>query len=73
MAHPLEKYTDIRPCVVQGDPDAHTVWLKVTNQEFCITVYAAETKEEAEWMRDQLCVALEKLVQDEIVRRGDSR
>lgn len=64
MGHPMEKYTEIKPCVVEGYPDAHTVWLKVTNQSFCVTPYYNETKEEAEWMRDQLCVALAKIVNE---------
>lgn len=58
----LKTYIDIQPCVVEGEPDAHNVFLQVTNQRFCVTPYASETKEMAEWMRDMLCVALEKIV-----------
>ncbi len=60
----MEKYVEIRPVVMEGLPDAHKVFLKVTNQSFCITSHACETKEEAEWMRDMLCVALAKIVAD---------
>lgn len=60
----LEKYTEIRSVVVEGAPDAHAVFLKVTNQSFCIGTFASDTKEEAEWLRDQLCVALAKIIAD---------
>ncbi len=65
----MERYTEIKPCVVDGVPDAHTVWLKVTNQSFCIGTYASETKEEAEWLRDMLCVALAKIVREHTVSK----
>lgn len=60
----IKSYTDIKPCVVEDWPDAHNVFLQVTNQRFCVTSYACETKEEAEWMQEMLCVALEKIVAD---------
>lgn len=63
----MEKYVEIRPVVMESYPDAHNVFLKVTNQSFCVTQYACETKEGAEWMRDMLCVALAKIVSDSIV------
>lgn len=62
----LEKYVEIQPVVVEGFPDAHNVFLKVTNQRFSVTPYACETKEEAEWTRDMLCIALMKIVMAEI-------
>jgi hypothetical protein len=68
VTHKMEKYTEIKPCVVEGTPDAHNVFLKVTNQTFCVSAYACDTKEDAEWMRDQLCVALEKIVADNCPR-----
>lgn len=64
MSERMRQYTDIAPVVVEDSPDAHNVFLQVTNQRFCVTPYACETKEEAEWVRDQLCVALEKIAQD---------
>ncbi len=60
----MAKYVEIRPVVIQGQPDAHHVFLKVTNQSFCVSHYGCETKDEAEWMRDQLCVALAKIIED---------
>lgn len=62
----IKKYTDIKPVVMEGFPDAHNVFLQVTNQRFCVTPYGCDTKEDAEWMRDMLCVALERIVIDEI-------
>lgn len=59
----MERYTEIKPVVVEGFPDAHMVWLKVTNQSFCLSQYS-DTKEDAEWTRDMLCVALAKIVID---------
>lgn len=63
-AKDMEKYTEIKPLVMEGFPDAHHVFLKVTNQRFCVTPHGCETKEEAEWTRDMLCVALTQVVTD---------
>jgi hypothetical protein len=60
----MEKYVEIQPVVMKGYPDAHRVYLKVTSQSFQVTPYGCETKEEAEWMRDMLCIALAKIVAD---------
>jgi hypothetical protein len=62
----MERYVEIRPVVMQGYPDAHNVFLKVTNQEFCVTQYACETQEDAEWTRDMLCNALAKVAADAV-------
>lgn len=64
MTHPMQKYTDIKPVVMEGFPDAHHVFLQFTNQRFCVTPHGCNTKEDAEWMRDQLCVALDQIVRD---------
>lgn len=64
----MERYIEIKPVIVQDFPDAHTVWLKVTNQSFCLADYS-ETKEDAEWMRDMLCVALAKIVADTLAAK----
>lgn len=61
----MEKYVEVRPVVVEGEPDAHSVNLVVGNQGFMIGPYAAETKEEAMWLRDMLCIALDRIVQDQ--------
>jgi hypothetical protein len=63
-ASELKRYVDIRPVVMEGFPDAHHVFLQVTNQSFCVSPHGCETKEMAEWMRDMLCVALAKIVAD---------
>lgn len=63
-AKDMERYTDIQPVVMDGFPDAHHVFLQITNQRFCVTPHGCETKEDAEWMRDQLCVALLKVAND---------
>jgi hypothetical protein len=60
----MERYVEVRPVVMEGSPDAHNVFLKVTNQSFCVTKHSSETKEEAEWTRDMLCVALAKIASD---------
>jgi len=64
----MEKYVEIRPVVMEGYPDACNVFLKVTNQSFCVTRYGCDTKEDAEWTRDMLCVALAKIVSDTLDR-----
>ena len=60
----MERFTLIRPCVVRGCPDAHTLTLKVGNQEFLLSNGIGgyfDTREEAEWARDMLCVALDRM------------
>ena len=64
MREKLRKFIELRPVVVEGEPDAHNVFLKVTNQQFCLGPFACETKEDAEWTADMLCVALEKIVHE---------
>lgn len=64
----MKKYTEIKPVVVEGSPDAHTIWLKCGNQRFCLSQYQ-DTKEEAEWMQDQLCVALDSIVREHAVSK----
>jgi len=60
----MQKYTLILPVVMMDFPDAHHVFLQVTNQRFCVSPYGCETKKDAELLRDQLCVALAKIVED---------
>ena len=52
-------YTEVRPCCVDGAPDAHTVWLVVGGQQFCVTPIACDTLDEAQWMRGMLAKALD--------------
>ena len=61
----FKAYTLILPVVVEGSPDAYNVFLQSTNQRFCVTPYACDTREDAEWMQEQLCMALEKIVNDQ--------
>lgn len=58
----LEKYVEIRPVVLKGFPDAQHVFLKITDQEFCVTPRDCETMADAELMRDRLCSALGELL-----------
>ena len=60
----LERFVDIKPVIQEDYPDAHHVFLQVTNQRFCVTPYACETKEDAEWTKDMLLTALEKVVRE---------
>lgn len=59
----MERFVEVAPVIMPDAPDAHNVFLKVENQRFQITPYGCETKEEAEWMRDMLCIALDQVVQ----------
>lgn len=58
------KYTVATPCVVEGDPDAHNVWLKVGVQGFCVTPHAVEDLESAELCRKQLAQAICGIIAD---------
>jgi len=60
----MEKYTLILPVADEDFPDAHNVFLQVTNQRFCITPHGCESKEQAKWLQGQLCVALAKIVEN---------
>ena len=61
----MERFTEVRPVLVQDAPDAHLLFLKIGNQQFTIGSHH-DTKEEAEWERDMLCIALDRL------QRGES-
>jgi hypothetical protein len=56
----MEKYVTIIQTVNVSARDEYNVFLQTTNQRFWIgnTVF---TLEEAEWMRDMLCIALAKI------------
>lgn len=62
----MERYVTVSPVVMEGHPDAHHVFLQVTNQRFCVSPHGCETKEEAEWIRDMLCIALAKVADDAV-------
>lgn len=57
-------YTIAKPCCVNDAPDAHTVWMQIGNQLFCIDGYQ-DTLKEAEWMRLMLGISLATLIQEE--------
>lgn len=57
------QFTDIRSVVMEGAPDAHNVYLVAGEQRFVVCPGRCETKQEAEWMRGQLCRALENIVE----------
>ena len=63
----MERYTEITPVVVQDYPDAHVLWLKIGNQRFTLDAGGQsfyDSKEEAEWARDMLCIGLDQIVRD---------
>lgn len=64
----MERYTEITPVVVQDYPDAHVLWLKIGNQRFTIDAGGQDyydTREEAEWARDMLCIGLDRIQRGE--------
>ena len=44
------------------NPKEYDVWLKIDQQSFCVTPYSDATKKTGEWYRDQLTVALVRLI-----------
>lgn len=63
----MERYVEVRPVVVEDFPDAHLVFLKVGNQGFSLDHGGCgyfETRKEAEWTMDMLCIALDRMVRD---------
>ncbi len=66
QAPQMERYVTIAPVVMEGFPDAHNVFLQVTNQRFCVSPYGCDTKDDAEWLRDMLCIALAKVAADAV-------
>lgn len=60
----MEKWTRIAPVVVEGEPDAHNAFFVAGNQQFCISIFAESTKEEASWLCWQFAKALEKVLDD---------
>jgi hypothetical protein len=64
----MERFVRIQPTVVRGVDDAHLIFLKIGNQEFQLSSGAYcfyETLEEAEFVRDMLCIALDRLQRGE--------
>ena len=69
--HRMERYVEIAPVVVDEQPRVHHVFLRVGNQRFRVTPHACETKEHAEWVRNMLCVALDRVVADQAERLNE--
>ena len=61
----MRKYTVVRS---RMSDHKYEVALKVGAQEFSVTPIPFDNRQEAELMREQLCVALERIVRE---RRGD--
>lgn len=59
------KYTEIKPCELEGFPDAHTVYLTVGPQKFCVTSIAMDTLKEAEFMQEMLVKAIAQIIKNE--------
>lgn len=58
------QYTRIRRIVIEGFPDAHTAWLVIDQQSFCITPQARDTAEHAAGLCWQLAVALLRMMKE---------
>jgi hypothetical protein len=58
----MERYTEIVPGIADAG-QGYRVRLVVGVQSFTITP-ESETRDEAEWMRDMLCIALDKIRTD---------
>ena len=56
----FDENTSRKPIIMEGSPDAHTVWLDVGVQHFEIGPVRVTT-EEADWMRSMLAKALATL------------
>lgn len=59
-----ENNTSSRPCFVEDEPEAKTVWLNVGSQHFCVTGDAVENNDEAEFMRKMLAHALVTIINE---------
>lgn len=62
VARIIRDYTATKPCVVDDAPDAHSAWLVVGAQSFCITEPACESKEDAEMMCKMLAIAIRNIL-----------
>lgn len=58
----LRGNTKAKRIACKGYPGAHTVWLRVGPQEFCVTPIPCDTLEETKHFRDLLANALTNLV-----------
>jgi len=60
----LDEYFEIKPCVVDGEPETqYNVWFKVGVQSFCITPFAGNLEESA-FMKDMFRTALKNMISE---------
>lgn len=62
MTPDVEQFVEIRPCVVDGEPHACTVWFVINGQQFCITSIAMDNRDEAEHFKGMFVTALTALL-----------
>lgn len=60
----LRQYTKSIPHVVGGGPTVYTLHLQVGPQEFQVCPHSCPTRGEAEWAREILEAALERIVSE---------
>lgn len=58
----MTHYVQIHPS--EGSPTTYTVHLVVGQQNFCVTPVGYDNEEDAQWMRDRLVCALERIVKE---------
>lgn len=66
-AQHMERFVEVKRYATDEHPDGHQVQLVVGNQSFILSdgnVEYYESKEQAEWVRDMLCIALDALVKE---------
>ena len=63
------EYTEKRTTYCEDMPGAHTVWLRVGVQQFCLSG-VRESADEADWMRAMLAKALARLVREKEAKRA---
>ena len=59
-----EKYTFKKPCCIDGEPDAQTVWIKIGGQSFQLDGYQ-DDEESADWYRHMIGKALDEFLKIE--------
>lgn len=64
MNNIFDKFIEIRPIAVKGEPEAHSVYFKVGVQKFCISPQSCENKEHAEWFAGMFKKALANMLQE---------
>ncbi len=60
----FDKFIEIRPVVIEGEPEAHSVHFKVGVQSFCISPHGCGNKEHAEWLASMFNKALTNMLEE---------